>query len=201
MFLCLKALLEGAFGVCVPSPTPPHLSIVLRLSVVCARTPPSPPTYRPFSGCLSPPFHPPWQGEYGLHYKGTLLHRIIPDFMCQGGAGIESIYGGKFADENFRSYRLLCATARLATRHQGPQMLYSLPPPGCSTQVLVSCRWPIPEQTPTQPASSFVTPGAVISNQQSAISNQQFTISNQHQQSGAVVFICTTRSASVPRSG
>ena len=45
----------------------------------------------------------------GLHYKDSILHRIIPDFMIQGGditqgngRGGMSIYGKSFADENFK---------------------------------------------------------------------------------------------------
>ncbi|XP_061482737.1 E3 SUMO-protein ligase RanBP2-like isoform X8 [Rhineura floridana] len=57
-------------------------------------------------------------GEKGFGFQNSMFHRIIPDFICQGGditrqdgTGGQSIYGDSFEDENFE------------IKHTGPGLL------------------------------------------------------------------------------
>lgn len=62
-----------------------------------------------------------------LHYKKSKFHRIVPDFMIQGGdvtthdgMGGRSIYGHVFRDENFKLKHYGAGTVAMA--NSGPDM-------------------------------------------------------------------------------
>uniref|UniRef100_A0A8C8C8T6 Peptidyl-prolyl cis-trans isomerase n=1 Tax=Oncorhynchus tshawytscha TaxID=74940 RepID=A0A8C8C8T6_ONCTS len=88
-------------------------------------------------------------GANGFGYKGSVFHRVIPQFMCQGGdftnhngTGGKSIYGTKFEDENFK------------LKHTGPGTDSDLGHQGCGINYQAFCQWPTLGPTPTALSSS-----------------------------------------------
>jgi cyclophilin family peptidyl-prolyl cis-trans isomerase len=102
-----------------------------------------------------------------LHFAKSKFHRIIPQFMLQGGdftlgngMGGESIYGEKFADENFKVKHTrpgLLSMANAGPNTQGLQLERTVPP-RCGSQLRRDKRCPNGFSLATVPCSSCGLP-------------------------------------------